>query len=184
MANASAKKTASQNETVIQNLFYGQLLSHLLPLVVRWLLKTHTTKKVAFFFTFSFIVSQFIYHRLVKMGTPKRDNTGQLISSGEDLNQPGVTEWMFDVLYVAWATQIGSAIFGEWVWWLFTAIPVYVFYKLWYSFISPVLLGRPSSSGAEETQDPPENLSKRQEKLRKRSERGDSRVGKVQSGRR
>lgn len=35
------------------------------------------------------------------MGTPKRDTTGQLISSGEDLNQPGVTEWMFDVLYVA-----------------------------------------------------------------------------------
>ena len=122
MANASAKKTglyivsppsdppflltqcfssASQNEAAIQNLFYGQLLSHLLPLVVRWLLKTHTTKKVVFFFTFSFIVSQFIYHRLVKMGTPKRDSIGQLISSGEDLNQPGVTEWMFDVLYVA-----------------------------------------------------------------------------------
>jgi len=38
---------------------------------------------------------------LVKIGTVKRDpSTGTLMSSGEDLSQPGVTEWCFDVLYV------------------------------------------------------------------------------------
>ncbi|THH17609.1 hypothetical protein EW146_g3237 [Bondarzewia mesenterica] len=181
MANASAKKTASQNEAAVHNLFYGQLLSHLIPLILRLIFKTYTTKKAIILFAFSLLISQFIYQRLVKMGTPKRDSAGSLISPGEDLNQPGVTEWMFDILYVAWASQVGSALLGEWFWWLFATIPIFVIYKLWSSFISPMVLGRSVSSAAEDPA-PQGNLSKRQEKLKKRSERGDPRV-KVQGTR-
>ena len=35
------------------------------------------------------------------MGSPKRDATGIVVMSGDDLNQPGITEWMFDILYIA-----------------------------------------------------------------------------------
>jgi hypothetical protein len=53
-------------------------------------------------------------------------------------------------------------------------IPTFVIYKLWSVLISPMLLGRSSSVGDEEPRK--EGLSKRQEKLKKRSDRGDPRV--------
>jgi hypothetical protein len=124
---------------------------------------------------------------LVKIGTPRRDpTTGMLISYGEDLNQAGVTEWCFDVLYVTYACQIGSGLFGEWVWWLYLVIPLYAMFKIWTSFAGP-MLGFGSSKGKESTENSEANsapaTSKRQEKLKKRSEKGDPRI-KAQSVRR
>lgn len=56
-------------------------------------------------------------------------------------------------------------------------IPGYAAFKLWNSLISPYFLGRSSTPApAQEDVGKKETLSKRQEKLRKRSERGDSRV--------
>lgn len=57
----------------------------------------------------------------------------------------------------------------------FAQIPLYAVYKLWSSLISPMLLGRGAApASAEDT--PTESVSKRQDKLRKRQERGDPRV--------
>jgi SRP-independent targeting protein 2/TMEM208 len=55
-------------------------------------------------------------------------------------------------------------------------IPIFVIYKLW-NIVSPMLFGR--SSSVAEGEPKQEGLSKRQEKMKKRSERGDPRV-KVQ----
>ncbi|KAI0316985.1 DUF788-domain-containing protein [Amylostereum chailletii] len=176
-AVSSFLSLASQNEAALQNLFYGQVLNNVVPLILRIIFRFRgytMTKKVIVLYASSFGLSQFLYGRLVRMGTPRRDASGVVLSSGDDLNQPGVTEWMFDVLYIAWAAQSGSAIASEWFWWLYAAIPVFLLYKLWYSFISPMVLGR--SSGSAEEEAPPESLSKRQEKLKKRSDRGDPRV--------
>ena len=57
-------------------------------------------------------------------------------------------------------------------------IPLYAIFKLWSSVISPMFFGRSAAASAApegegETKEP---TSKRQEKLRKRSERGDPRV--------
>jgi hypothetical protein len=42
---------------------------------------------------------------LIKIGTTRREaTTGALISSGEDLSQPGVTEWCFDIIYITCKT--------------------------------------------------------------------------------
>lgn len=60
-------------------------------------------------------------------------------------------------------------------------VPGYAMFKLWSSVISPFVLGRSGSTPA--TEDEPiekESTSKRQEKLRKRSERGDPRVRTLQ----
>lgn len=57
-------------------------------------------------------------------------------------------------------------------------IPIFVVYKLWSVLISPMLLGRSPSVGEEEPGQ--DGLSKRQEKLKKRNDRGDPRV-KVQA---
>ena len=92
------------------------------------------------------------------------------------------------------ACQVGSGIFGTWVWWLYMVvrdpspssaldpqfalqIPGYAAFKLWGSVISPYVLGRSQSSvPPEDDSEKKEPVSKRQEKLRKRSERGDPRV--------
>jgi hypothetical protein len=113
---------------------------------------------------------------LEKIGTTRRDAAGTLISSGEDLNQPGITDWCFDIVYVTWACQVGSGVFGEWFWYFWLVIPLYAGVKIWNNFISPMVLGRSSSATLADDPNEKETLSKRQEKLRKRNERGDPRV--------
>lgn len=56
---------------------------------------------------------------------------------------------------------------------------MFVVYKLWSVLVSPMLFGRSSSVGDGEEEPKQEGLSKRQEKLKKRNDRGDPRV-KVQ----
>ncbi|KDQ64776.1 hypothetical protein JAAARDRAFT_52719 [Jaapia argillacea MUCL 33604] len=186
MANASAKRIASQNETAIRNMRLGMLVSGLLSILLRVLFRRSSLRFSFGFLTLcsTYAITFFMYRFLENNGTPKRDSSGELKSSGEDLSQGGLTELCFDVLYITWACQIGSAAFGEWVWWLYLVIPLYAFYKLWTLVISPFVLGRSAAPGAAEAEAPVEASSKRQEKLRKRQERGDPRVQRVQAGKR
>jgi hypothetical protein len=85
-------------------MLYGHLLGNLLPLLVRVLLRWQAfrhSKKAIVLYCISAALSQFLYRYLKKMGTPRRDSTGGLVSPGDDLNQPGMTEWIFDVLYIS-----------------------------------------------------------------------------------
>ena len=70
--------------------------------------------------------SIFLYLFLVRAGTPRRDASGILISPGDDLNQAGLTDWSWDILYVTWACQVGSSLFGEWIWWLYLVVSVLI----------------------------------------------------------
>ena len=121
MANASAKRigtwvhflvhisqlthslTASQNETAIKNLLYGHLLGNLLPLLIRVLFRWQgfrQSKMAIVLYCISAALSQFLHQHLKRTGTPRRDSTGGLVSPGDDLNQPGMMEWTFDILYI------------------------------------------------------------------------------------
>ncbi|KAF7301474.1 hypothetical protein MIND_00712800 [Mycena indigotica] len=181
MANAAAKKIASQNEATVKTLKLGMLLPTILSLILRFLFRRSSlppSKGSLFLYTATFFPAFFLSNYLIKIGTTRRDpTTGTLISFGEDLSQPGVIEWCFDVLYITCKSrlcQIGSGAFGEWFWWFYMVIPLYAIFKLWTSFISPMVFGRSSAPPEEST--PQESTSKRQEKLRKRNERGDPRV--------
>ncbi|OCH93547.1 DUF788-domain-containing protein [Obba rivulosa] len=188
MANASAKRIAQQNAEAVKNLRLGMILSAVLSLLPRILFRRGSLSPKTFGFwiyVLSLIPSIFLSRYLERIGSPRRDpTTGTLISAGEDLGRPGIIEWCFDVVYITWACQIGSGIFGQWFWWLYLVIPLYATYKLWSGVISPLLLGRSAAPPAEDnntgTQEP---TSKRQEKLRKRADRGDARV-RVQSAKR
>ncbi|KXN87899.1 hypothetical protein AN958_07908 [Leucoagaricus sp. SymC.cos] len=178
MANASAKRIAHQNEAAVKTLKLGMIVPTLISLVLRFLFRRSSlppTKTSLALYVVTFFPSLFLSNYLIKIGTPRRDpTTGTLISYGEDLNQTGVTEWCFDILYITWACQIGSGAFGEWFWFLYMVIPLYAVFKLWSSAISPYLQGR--SLVPEDSQANNQPTSKRQEKLRKRSEKGDPRV--------
>ena len=64
-----------------------------------------------------------LYQHLHNIGTPKRDQyTGAILSAGENLSQPGLTESCWDVIYVTWACQVGSSIFGDSFWWFYLVV--------------------------------------------------------------
>ena len=103
MANASAKKTAANNERAIQNLRQGLLVASILSMLIRIIFRTKSLSPTRLSFwvhILSHIPSTFIAKYLARIGEPKRSDTGELISPGEDLNQPGVIEWCFDIIYV------------------------------------------------------------------------------------
>ena len=85
-------------------MLYGHLLGNFLPLLIRVLFRSQAfrqSKKAIVLYCISAALSQFLYQHLKKMGTPRRDSTGGLVSPGDDLNQPGMTEWIFDILYMS-----------------------------------------------------------------------------------
>lgn len=97
---------ASQNEAALKNLLYGQILANIVPFLIRLLYRAfgrRTSIKVWIMSAIATGVSQFLYGRLAALGKPRRDANGAMVSAGSDLNQPGVTEWMFDVLYISCA---------------------------------------------------------------------------------
>jgi hypothetical protein len=91
-------------------------------------------------YTLGSLPAVFLSRYLQKIGTPRRDlGNGLLMSSGEDLNQKGVIDYCFDVIYVtcepfvldsillssfcpAGTCQVGSGALGEWFWWLYMIV--------------------------------------------------------------
>lgn len=54
--------------------------------------------------------------------------------SGEDLEAKGLTEYLWDVLYWSWGCTVLAALFGNRVWWAWSAIPVYSVWLAWTKF--------------------------------------------------
>ncbi|KAF9510056.1 hypothetical protein BS47DRAFT_1300755, partial [Hydnum rufescens UP504] len=182
-ANASAKKTAAQNEVTIRNLKVGMVIANMLYFLLRFILPNRsfppTMRQLTLYFMTG--IPEFVLFRhLSSVGLPRRDpTTGTLIAAGEDLSQQGVTEWCFDVIYVTWACQVGSSLIGDYVWWLYLSIPLYAAYKIYVSFLAPFLrMNSPSQAGAASPNGPAngdskdtELLSKKQQKMQKKAEK-------------
>ncbi|KAL5530640.1 hypothetical protein ACEPAF_6898 [Sanghuangporus sanghuang] len=180
MANAAAKKSAAQSEKALKNLKYGMVISNALSILLR-LLRSRGIFSLPFGIVYillvlSYFVEVFIFYFLLKSGTPVRDAKGNVVRPPSvELANPGYfCEWLFDVLYITWACQIGSALISEYVWWLYIAIPGYVIYK-----VGPMAYGFLKPGGAPADDVPVESTSKRQQKLKARQERGDPRVKAV-----
>jgi len=79
----------------------------IISLVLRFLFRRNSLPPSKFslaLYVVTFFPSLFLSNYLIKIGTPRRDpTTGTLLSYGEDLNQTGVTEWCFDILYITCA---------------------------------------------------------------------------------
>ncbi|WWD09846.1 hypothetical protein V865_007974 [Kwoniella europaea PYCC6329] len=201
MANASSKRIASANETALKNLELGLLIVNSLSVLLRLLLslltsQSFTPRKFVIFLHVIFVGGSVITWRWFKtIGTPSRAGAG--VRVGEDLGGKGVIELGWDLIYMTWICTLGSAILGDWVWWLSLLIPAFASYKL-FSTIRPILAmflpgifgpknpqaqvqqqqAQGNAAAAADGEDKPE--SKRQAKLKARMERGDKRVQQVQ----
>ncbi|SCU77292.1 LAFA_0A00870g1_1 [Lachancea sp. 'fantastica'] len=109
---------------------------------------------------------------LEKNGRPRYDAAGHIAREGMDLSQKGLTEWMFDIIYLSLLADSGLILFNSLkLWYIMLLVPIYFGYKI-KGFAGPMLGGmnnakaqRPSSASA------PAAKSKRQEKREKQGEK-------------
>ncbi|KAK4143855.1 uncharacterized protein C8A04DRAFT_37087 [Dichotomopilus funicola] len=126
MAQKARKDRAKSNSAALNNLHTGSLIVNALFLLLHFIFRSRSLVLWAILSLPSFIC-QFILERT---GRPSYDgNTKALKSSGEDLSAPGLTDFMFDVIWVTWGATILVALFGNWAWFLWAVVPAYGAYK-------------------------------------------------------
>jgi SRP-independent targeting protein 2/TMEM208 len=60
--------------------------------------------------------------QLESVGRPTFDEKGGVIETGSDLGLGGLTEYLFDVLYVTWGIQLLVAFTTTYAWWLYLLV--------------------------------------------------------------
>ncbi|KDN53062.1 DUF788-domain-containing protein [Tilletiaria anomala UBC 951] len=185
MARAAAKRVSSQNASTLATLLYGFLISSTMHVLFRFVLyrSTASTRHVVYF-VLTEALAVALWLQLQNMA-----------KSGDDLAQGGLTAYMFDIIYVTWAVHVLSAAISSKFWWLYMAIPAYAIFILYRKALVPFVLGgrdplarifsalrggsgkSSKDSGAKgQEEDATQGMSKRQQKLQKRQEKGDPRV--------
>lgn len=125
MAQKAKKDRAKSNAAALSTLHIGTLIAHVLFLASHFLFRSRSLVTYGLLATPSLICE----YVLEVSGRPKFDPaTGSLKSSGEDLAAQGLTEYMFDVIWVTWASLISVILFGNWGWLLWTILPAYGLY--------------------------------------------------------
>lgn len=126
MAQKAKKDRAKSNIEALKNLHLGAVVVNVLFLSWHFLFKSRSLWAYALLSAPSFIC-QFT---LEKAGRPSYEpSTGALRNAGEDMTAPGLTEYMWDVIWVTWACQILVMLFGNWLWLIWAVVPAYGAYK-------------------------------------------------------
>ncbi|AEO68987.1 uncharacterized protein THITE_2118900 [Thermothielavioides terrestris NRRL 8126] len=126
MAQKARKDRAKSNTAALNNLHVGSLIVNGLFLLLHFVFRSRSLL-LWFILSLPSFICQFTLERT---GRPSYDPvTNTLKSSGEDLAAPGLTEYMFDVVWVTWAAAILAALFGNWAWLLWGVVPAYGAYK-------------------------------------------------------
>ncbi|KAK3900129.1 hypothetical protein C8A05DRAFT_36244 [Staphylotrichum tortipilum] len=126
MAQKARKDLAKSNTSALSSLHLGSLLVNLLFLLHHFLLRP---RSLTLYLVLS-IPSFFSQFTLERTGRPRYDPaSGALKSAGEDLGAAGLTEYMFDVVWVTWAVDVLVVLFGDWAWFFWGVVPAYGGYK-------------------------------------------------------
>jgi len=126
MAQKAKKDRAKANAATLNNLHIGTLAINVFFIFSSLIFRRRSLLTYAILSIPSFICE----YILETTGRPKFDAaTKTLKSSGEDLAAPGLTEYMFDVVWITWASLIVVALFGNWGWFLWSVVPAYGAYK-------------------------------------------------------
>ena len=125
MAQKAKKDRAKSNAATLSNLHIGTAVVHILFLASHFFLWPRSLVAYGLLCIPSFICE----YVLESSGRPRYDAaTGALKSSGEDLSAQGLTEYMFDVIWITWGSLICVVLFGNWGWLLWAIIPAYGLY--------------------------------------------------------
>ncbi|KAI0544583.1 hypothetical protein F4679DRAFT_518701 [Xylaria curta] len=126
MAQKARKDRAKANAAALKNLHIGTLIVNGLFVLFNLLFKRRSLLLYILLSIPSFIC-EFV---LESTGRPKYEpSTNALKTAGEDLSAPGLTEYMFDVIWVTWASVVLVTLFGNWGWLLWSVVPAYGAFK-------------------------------------------------------
>ncbi|KAK5627683.1 hypothetical protein RRF57_003398 [Xylaria bambusicola] len=126
MAQKARKDRAKSNAAALKNLHIGTLVVNTFFVLSNLLFKRKSLLLYVVLSLPSFIC-EFV---LESTGRPKYDpSNNSLKTAGEDLSAPGLTEYMFDVIWVTWASVVLVAFFGNWGWLLWSVVPAYGAFK-------------------------------------------------------
>lgn len=125
MAQKAKKDLAKANTTALNNLHIASLAINLTFLLSHFLFRPRSL--LTYFLVSSpAFICQYV---LESSGRPKYDAASKTLKNpGEDMAAQGLTEYMFDVIWVTWASVILVVLFGSWGWWLWAAVPAYGLY--------------------------------------------------------
>jgi hypothetical protein len=126
MAQKAKKDRAKSNTAALNSLHIGSLVVN-----VAFILFSLLIKRRSFFAYFIFSIPALIAEFILETsGRPKYDTeTKALKSAGEDLAAPGLTEYLFDVIWVTWFAVVSVIIFGNKGWFVWAVVPAYGAYK-------------------------------------------------------
>ncbi|RPB02104.1 hypothetical protein L873DRAFT_1826838 [Choiromyces venosus 120613-1] len=168
MANKAAKQLARANTATLNRTHLTTLTLHTLFILYRLLYRSGSWSKYVILSLPSLVIEMY----LERLGRPKYapGGDGMLVSAGEDMEAKGVTEYMWDIVYVTWGVLGLVGVAGEWGWWVWAIVPMYAIYLAvgMYRGMSGMIPGMPTAATA-----PSEALStgaqsNRQKKAEKR----------------
>ncbi len=175
MAGASDKKQATSNARILKEI---HLLAHAVNIVTLFVLfyfNRPSSKKLYFIFSLPSAASEII---LEKIGRPKYQTNKQgysvLKKAGEELKQSGLTEYMFDIIYLTLIIDVLLITTGSnKVWWLYLVVPGFAAFKLKTILGTLLQLVRGPNAPEETARDGPQtrSKSKRQEKMETRKQK-------------
>ncbi|KAI0439282.1 hypothetical protein F4803DRAFT_50439 [Xylaria telfairii] len=122
MAQKARKDRAKANAATLKNLHIGTLIVNTLFILFNLLFKRRSLL-LYILYSIPSIICELV---LESTGRPKYEpSTNVLKTAGEDLSAPGLTEYMFDVIWVTWASMVLVVLIGNWGWALWCVIPAY-----------------------------------------------------------
>ncbi|ODV87689.1 hypothetical protein CANARDRAFT_192786 [[Candida] arabinofermentans NRRL YB-2248] len=153
MAGASDKKQATANVKILKEIHTISLAINLITIIGIFIFHRPSTKKYYFIWSIPSILCQYI---LEKSGRPKYETNLQgyqiLLKSGENLQQSGLTEYMFDVIYLTLICDLLMIILGSnKVWLLLLVIPGFAIFKLKWLFSMVLNMIWPSRRGGQKS---------------------------------
>lgn len=133
MAGAADKKQAQRNTETLASVHKLSAIVNVLAILCVFVLRRPRSGKL--YFIFFSIPALFCQYTVEKVGRPKyttnSDGYKVLVRAGEDLQQAGLTEYMFDIIYLTLLIDILMCLFGSMkVWWILLVVPGFAAWKL------------------------------------------------------
>jgi hypothetical protein len=126
MAQKAKKDRARSNTVALNNLHTGAAIANAAFIVFYLLFKSRSL----FLYILLSIPALICEIVLERAGRPTYDPaTKALRAGGEDMSSPGLTEYMFDIVWVTWACLAAVIVFGNKGWLLWLTVPAYGAYQ-------------------------------------------------------
>lgn len=179
MSAGSQKKLAIRNKSILYQLRYIAATVNLIAIIAIFYFSRPSRSITYILLSIPSFVLQYV---LESSGSPKIGPDGKVIASGADILQKGsLFEYCFDIIYLTWILDVLMIVLGSnKVWWGYVMIPGYAIYKI-SGFVLPFFKKTGGAAQQNEvdgdvsgpaTRKDNSGLSKRQQKLKARQEKG------------